>query len=408
MTKKRIDYDVWEFTNDTNKAFDLAILTARELGVLRNRGYHVSMDGTHLPFYGEGHDYGPDARRVDESELSIAARWAAGGFRKNSAGTSSVPIYAGTKNIHHYFGANIHILDTLESLPLRVHRGRANSDRLDDFMAAIDALPEKPMFWFGDKEFATEAYTHRLAPWCHRNQVILMIPSPKRAPIRKRIVDNWQNGTAKPVWNNGKTMYWWAEPYRFNEKNHHKKGDMKLGQPLTMLTVYFEGEAGEDEQHGPDVVISLGDNLYAVCFLVNVEVTQENVVWLQEQYKGRWSTENVWKRAKAYTGASFSSGMFGRHLAYVGGMLSLSAYALWRMHRRIQRNLAVHDPSLSHVRFFEALGRQCEKELLGLAPPPTAIESVPFPSGPFEAPRKTRRAPVVAQSQSEAIVASYA
>jgi hypothetical protein len=297
------------------------------------------------------------------------------------------------------------VYDTLESLPLRIRRSKAKPEESDAFIQAVDAMPEKPLFWFADKEFATEPYLRRLLPWCNKNRVVLMIPMPKWALQRRKVLENWHNGTARPAYNNGKTLYWWAQPHRFNAKAN--SSFQKMSPPFTWLTLYYEGKPGEDDGHSEEVVISQGDELYAVCFLVNVEVTQENVAWLAEQYGFRWATENVFKRAKAYTGASFSPGMFARHLAYVGAMLSLSAYALWRMARRLRLKLRVHDPQLSHVRFFSDLHSQSKERLLGLDAPPTGFEGLEAPPGPFVVPRKKRRQRLVEQPQSQVAVASY-
>ncbi len=386
---------------DADKAFDAAVRAAHELGVLRDRGFYVTHDGTHHPFYGDSYEYGDQARHVDPAKLSIAGAWATAGFRNHGA-NRSVPLYPGTKNKHDYFQVNLHVYDSNESLPLRVRRTGANPDALNAMIDAVDASPIKPLFWFADKEFATGRYLRRLLPWCNQNRIVLMNPVPKTPTIRQKVVDHWHDGTAKAAHAQGSVLYWWAQPYRFNMNPRGR--DQAPSPPFTLLTLYYEGNTGEDEAHREEVVISLGENLYAVCFLVNVIVTQENVVWLAAQYGLRWATENLFKRAKAYTGTSFSSGMFGRHLAYVGAMASLSGYALWRMERRLRLGLEPNDPLLSHVRFFDDLRLQCVQHLLLLASPVPVLEA---PASPFTVPQKQRRL-VEVQPQTEAAVASYA
>ncbi len=402
MMTRRLDYDVDTLDRDADAAFDVSVRAAQELGVLRGRNFYVVHDGTHHPFYGESHQYGKGARKVDPETLTVAGAAAGPAFRRQAGKRTGTPIYAGTKNMHDYFQLNLHVLDSEESLPLRVRRSGANPDALDDMIRAVDALPIKPLFWFADKEFATERYIRELLPWCNKNRVILLNPLPKTIKIRQKVVDKWHDGTARPVYANGEVMYWWAEPYRFNLNG--RGVDNVTSLPFTLLTLYYEGEPNESDGVDDDVV-SLGDEVHAVCFLVNVEVTQENVVWLRAQYGLRWATENVYKRAKAYLGTSFSSGMFGRHLAYVGGMLTLSAYALWRMERRTRLGLEVHDPSLSHVRFFEDLRRQCERRLLGQAERSSVLDA---PQTPLAVGQKQRQSVLDLPVQGDGAVGSPA
>ena len=346
-------------------AFDLALMrifvAAHELLGLNStstqRPWFFTVDGFSHPFYGKAQRYGRKAVKRKAGEMSIAGNWASPAFR--GKGKDGKPMYRGTANKHDFFQVNAHLSDGDESFPLGYRPFNPNVQSLQDFIAQMKRAPTKPYMGRLDKEFGNGKKTADLRAWMDGDGILLMVPLPKHKKLRAFIVERFNAGVPKPVKDVGRCRASKGDIVLY-DVSYQTWGD-DPNAFYNLLTFYYEGDPRKsDLVDATTGVLGLGNNIYAACYLVNVTVDDDNVLWLYHQIRRYWSAENVQQRENVYLGKAAGAGIFGRHLLHGAVLVQISCYALWRIERRLRLKLAGHAEGAikrrkSHRRFFDAL-----------------------------------------------------
>lgn len=352
-----VDYDPASLWTAFDTALRRIFLAAHMLLDLKDRSWYFTVDGFSHPFYGKAQRYGKNVIKRKATEMTVAGNWGSPAFR--GKGRDGKPMYRGTANKHDFFQVNAHVVDGDESFPLGYRPFNPNVQSLRDFIQQMKSMPTKPYMGRLDREFGNGKKTADLRAWMDAGGILLMVPLPKGKQLRKFIVDRFNDGHAKPVKDVGRCRDTLGEVVLWDLSYQTWGADPTAYYHL--LVFYHEGDPRKsdlvDAQTG---VLGLGNNIFASCYLVNVDVDAGNVLWLYHQIRKYWAAENVQQRENVYLGKASGKGVFGRHLLHGAALVQIACYGLWRIERRLRMAAAGHGDGAvrrrkSHRRFFDAL-----------------------------------------------------
>lgn len=355
--RRDLDYIPSLLNQDADRVLASAFVAAH--GIRPSLEFYINLDGTGRAFFGDSWTYMGDGKKEARTSLTVAGMAATGAFKGQKNGSRGAPTFRGTVHKLDWFQMTAHVYDSKESFPLASRQSLVSAHAIDEFISLVDALPARPKMILADKEFCNYVKTARLRLACDDWGTILMLAAPMHEANQVRVLSAWHDGLAQRIPGPTENVFFAAQEHVWRGRPDAR---------ATLITYYFQEDPRKDKSDEDENLLRLPNGMYAISFVVNVQVGLAEAWETLKRYRDRWAIECVSKRLLAYTGSSYSQGIFMRDLLYQASTIVLAAYGLWRLVQTKDNDLRLHDPQVSHSRFFGAIHNQAVLALLKLKP----------------------------------------